>query len=367
MLVLSTRVVKTFRNIMIAVVCLVLVAIIAIGITYKVNMGPVDKNDHEIVKVNIPDGTTAKGIGKILKENKLIRSSTFFDIYVKLFVDAKKFQTGTHDLSRDMDLKAIIEKLQTEKDVVTPSKDEINITFREGLSMRQVAEVIENNTNNTKEDVINLSNDKEYIEELIKKYWFITEDINNDDLYYKLEGYLYPDTYRFAGKDVSVKEIFTKMLNQMDKKLSQYKEIMEEKKLSVHFVLTMASIVEKEGKTRDFKDISSTFYNRIDKNMKFESCATAIYGIKKEFSDYTGNRAITNVEMQNDNKYNTYMVQVPIGPIGNPGEDAIDAAINPNKTEYLYFLSDNQGNTYFFDTYAEHQSKQRELEKVGKW
>ena len=365
MLVLSTRVVKTFRNIMIAIVCLVLVAIIVVGITYKINLSAVDKDDHEEIEVVIPPNTSTKEIGKILKEKDLIRSSTFFNIYVKLF-NVSGLQSGTHTLSRDMSFEKIIEKLK-EKDTVTPSEGEISITFKEGLSMRQIAEVIEKNTNNKKEDVINLSNDKEYIEELIKKYWFITEDINNDDLYYKLEGYLYPDTYRFAGKDVSVKDIFNKMLNQMDKKLSQYKEIMEEKKLSVHFVLTMASIVEKEGKTRDFKDISSTFYNRIDKNMKFESCATAIYGIKKEFSDYTGNRAITNVEMQDDNKYNTYMVQVPVGPIGNPGSDAIEAAINPNKTEYLYFLSDNQGNTYFFNTYAEHQNKQKELEKVGKW
>ena len=142
---------------------------------------------------------------------------------------------------------------------------------------------------------------------------------------------------------------------------------MTEKKLSVHFVLTMASIIEKEGKTKDFKDISSVFYNRIDNNMKFESCATAIYGIKKEFSDYTGNRTITYVEMHDNNPYNTYEVQVPVGPIGNAGETAIEAAINPSESEYLYFLSDKEGKTYFFKTYSEHQKKQSELEKAGKW
>lgn len=350
---------------MIAIVCLVLVAIIAIGITYKVNLRAVDKSDKTIIEVEIPNNTSTKEIGKILKEKDLIRSSTFFNIYVRLF-NVKGLQSGTHKLSRSMNFETIIEKLK-EKDTTTPSDKEITITFKEGLSMRQIANEIDKKTNNTKEDVINLSNDEEYIDEIIDKYWFVTEDIKNDNLYYKLEGYLYPDTYRFASEDVSVKEIFNKMLNQMDKKLSQYKDIIEEKKLSVHFVLTMASIIEKEGKIRDFKNISSVFYNRIDKNMKFESCATSIYGIKKEFSDYTGNRAITNVEMQDNNLYNTYMVQVPVGPIGNPGEDALDAAINPNKTSYLYFLSDNQGNTYFFDTYLEHQNKQKELEKVGKW
>ena len=232
--------------------------------------------------------------------------------------------------------------------------------------MREIATIIQNSTNNSFEDVIALSNDEEYINELIKKYWFITDDIKNDDLYYKLEGYLFPETYFFAGKNVTVKEIFTKMLNQTDKILSKYKDDMETKKISPHFVLTMASILEKEGKVRDFEDISSVFYNRIEQNMKFESCATAIYGVKREFNSIE-DRVITNDIMQNDNLYNTYIVQVPIGPIGNPGEDAIKAAINPSESEYVYFLSDNQGKTYFFKTYSEQNSKKNELIKAGKW
>ena len=129
----------------------------------------------------------------------------------------------------------------------------------------------------------------------------------------------------------------------------------------------MASILEKEGKTRDFKDIAAVFYNRIKKGMLFQSCATAIYGIKKEFNEIE-TRVITNEIMQNDNPYNTYLVSgLPAGAIGNPGETSIEAAINPSASEYLYFLSDNQGKTYFFKTYQEHQQKQNELIKAGKW
>ncbi len=355
---------KIFRNVALIVLVLVFITIVVLGITYKVNMSAIDSSDHEKIEVIIPEKSTAKKIGEILKEKDLIRSSTFFNIYVKLF-HVEGFQQGKHVLSRDMNLETIIEELK-KIDNTTSKGDEIKITFKEGLNMREIATVIENNTNNSFDEVISLSNDSEYIDELIEKYWVISEDIKNDNLYYKLEGYLFPETYIFAGKNVTVKEIFTKMLNQTDKILSKYKDVMNEKQLSPHYVLTMASILEKEGKTRDFADMSSVFYNRIAQNMKFESCATAIYGVKKEFNSIE-NRVITNDIMQDDNLYNTYVVQVPIGPIGNPGESAIEAAINPSESEYVYFLSDNQGKTYFFKTYAEQTNKKNELIKAGKW
>ncbi len=355
---------KKFRNIALILLGIVFLTIVILGIVYKVNLSAIDSSDHTEIEVEIPAKTSAKKIGEILEEKDLIRSSTFFNIYVKLF-NVEGFQSGKHVLSRDMNLETIIEKLK-EKDTKTPNGNEVKITFKEGLNMREIATVIENNTNNSYDDVIELANNSDFIDELIEKYWFISEDIKNDNLYYKLEGYLFPDTYMFANKDVSVKDIFTKMLNQTDKILSQHKKEMEEKQLTPHFVLTMASILEKEGKTRDFADMSAVFFNRIAQNMKFESCATAIYGVKKEFNSIE-NRVITNDIMQNDNMYNTYKVQVPVGPIGNPGEAAIIAVINPSAADYVYFLSDNQGKTYFFKTYAEQTSKKNELIKAGKW
>lgn len=347
---------------MIAIVVLVFISIMSVGIVYKIHTSAVDSSDHTKIEIVIPNNTSTKKIGEILEENKLIRSSTFFNIYVKLF-KVEGLQSGRHELSRDMNLEEILEEL---KKVDKTNENEITIRFDEGSNIRQLAHKIEDNTNNKYDDVIALSNDDKYIDELIQKYWFIDESLKNNNLYYKLEGYLYPDTYRFSSKDVSIKEIFGKMLDQTDKILSKYKDDITKNQLSVHYVLTLASLIEKEGKTRDFKDISSVFYNRIDNNMKFESCASAIYGAKKEFSDIT-NRVITNDVMKQENAYNTYFVQVPVGPICLPSEKAIEAAINPNKTEYLFFLSDNQGVTYFFKTYSEHQQKQKELINAGKW
>lgn len=347
---------------MIGLVALIFLVVVSLGIIYKVNLSPVDKSDETLIEVVIPDGSSVKQIGEILEEKKLIRSSNFFGIYCKLF-HVNNLKASKYSLSKSMDLEEIIGKLEKGNSY---NDSQISITFEEGINIRRLATIISNKTNNKYDDVIKLVNDKDYLKELEEKYWFISDDINNDDLYFKLEGYLFPNTYFFVNEDVSVKDIFAKMLDQTDKVLSKYRKDMQDKKLSVHFVLTMASIIEKEGKTKDFKDISSVFYNRIDKNMKFESCASAIYGKKLEF-DQINNRVIDDTIKKDDNPYNTYIVAVPIGPICLPSENAIEAAINPSETDFLFFLSDNTGKTYFFENYQLQQKKKNELINAGKW
>ena len=122
-------------------------------------------------------------------------------------------------------------------------------------------------------------------------------------------------------------------------------------------------VYEKEGKTDDFTNISSVFHNRLDVNMKLESCATTFYGMGLDFNE-TG---IANSEMiANINPYNTYKVEkLPIGPISNPGEKAIKAAIYPEQTKNLFFLSDKKGKTYFFETLDAHAKKKKELIAAG--
>ena len=353
---------KTFRNIALIVLGLVLVTIIVLGIVYKINTSPVNKSDDTVIEVVIPEGATAKTIGKILEDNDLIRSSTFFNIYVKLFHKGP-FKASKYPLTKSMDLEEIIDTLEKGNSY---NEEQITIMFKPGINIMDVATIIDKNTNNSYDDVIALVNDNEYIDELIEKYWFITEDIKNSEIYYKLEGYLAPDTYFYNNKDVTVKEIFAKMLNQTDKILSRYKEDIENSNMSVHDILTMASILEKEGKTRDFKNISSVFYNRIKIGMQLQSCATSIYGAKEKFDN--SNRVITNELMQAVNPYNTYVIKaLPVGPISLISEEALDAALNPNETEYYYFLSDNEGKTYFFKTDREHANKKNELISVGKW
>ena len=352
---------KILRNAAIIMFVLLLIATVSLSLAYKVNTDPVDKNDTTLIEVEIPNGATKKEVGKILKEKGLIRSSDFFNIYLKLF-PTKDFKATTYYLNKSMDIKSIIEKLEKGNEL---NKNQIKLTFKEGINITDVADIIETNTDNTKEDVFALLQDEKYLDEIIEKYWFLDESIKNEKLYYSLEGYLFPDTYYYSNNKVSVKDIFTKMLNREDEILSEFKDQIATSKYSVKEVIMMASIIEKEGKKRDFDKIASVFYNRISISMKLESCASLYYGSRKKFTDV----GIATSEMiQNDNPYNTYMYDgLPAGPISLPGKDALKAAVKPAETEYLYFLSDNEGTTYFFKTYAEHQAKQRELEQTGKW
>ncbi len=325
------------------------------------NIKAVDKNDDSKIEIVIPQGTSKKEVGNILEEKGLIKSSNFFSIYIKLF-DTKDFKASTYYLSKNMDLKEIINILENGNSY---NPDQIAITFKEGINIRKLATLIQDNTNNSYDDVIDTLNDKAYLDELIEKYWFITDNIKNDKLYYSLEGYLFPDTYYFSNKDVTVKEIIEKMLDKMGKVLEEYKDEIENSNLSIHEILTLASIIEKEGKTQDFAMISSVFYNRLKLKMALGSCATAYYGMGMDF-DEVG--IATSEMMSNINDYNTYILtSLPIGPISLPGLNAIIAAIKPDESDNLYFLSDNEGVTYFFETLQEQTAKKNELIQSGKW
>lgn len=340
-----------------------LIAALIVGLcaTYNYQIKAVDTKSTEEIAIVIPNGASVKKIGEILEENKLIKSSQFFYIYCKLY-EINDMKASSYTLTKAMSLEDIVKTLRTGN---TYNPAEIRIRFVEGSNIRNIAAIINNNTNNKYEDVLKLASDEKYLDELIGKYWFLTNDIKKKEIYYPLEGYLFPDTYQFSSKDVSTKEIFSKMLDRTKQILDKYKQEIEKSNHSVREILTLASIIEKEGKTDDFVNISSVFHNRLHKKMKLESCATTFYGMGLDFNS-TG---IANSEMLNNvNPYNTYLIEaLPIGPISVPSEKAIKAALNPADTEYLYFLSDSDGKTYFFKTYAEHQRKQKELQANGKW
>ena len=211
---------KKLRNVMFVFLVLAFIICLTLGLLFRHYSSPVG-GSNEMIKVTLK-GNNAIEMAETLENEGLIRSTTFFKIHLKLFnIDGKELKAGTYNLNKEMSLREIIDALRKGNNY---NEDEISITFREGITMRDVAKVIANNTNNKEEDVMNLLKDTDYLKELITKYWFITEDILDSKIYYSLEGYLFPETYRFQNKDVTVKEIFAKLLDQMDKVLSQYKE-----------------------------------------------------------------------------------------------------------------------------------------------
>jgi UPF0755 protein len=206
--------------------------------------------------------------------------------------------------------------------------------------------------------------EEEYINSLIEKYSFITNEIKNDEIYYSLEGYLYPDTYEFSNKDISIESIFEKMLDNMVLKLKD--KNISNKEYSFHELLTLASIVEMEAGLADREDVAGVFYNRLELNIALGSDVTTYYASKIDLSD----RDLYQSELDEVNGYNTrssQMTGLPVGPICNPSIESIDAVLNPNSHDYIFFVADKYGETYMTKTYSEHLAIQAKLKDEGLW
>lgn len=355
---------KNFRNMAIILLVVFTTVILALGIYYKVNMTGTSNSDTKKI-VNIEKGSI-DSIAKTLKDNNLIKNVSIFKVYIKL-TNKTSLKAGIYELSENMGVEKIV-KILEEGTKYNPN--EISITFKEGINIRKIATLISENTNNSYDDVIKKASDETFIDTLINKYWFLTEDIKNKNIYYSLEGYLFPDTYRFNNREVTTEEIFTKMLDEMDKKLSKYKDEINKSDLSVHEIITLASIVELEGaKATDRKGVAGVFYNRLASSAypTLGSDATTYYATKIDDWSYS----LTYKELNDcKNKYNTRCSSntgLPIGPICNPGIESIEATINPDKHEYYYFVADCNGKVYLTKNSTEHNNIINKLKKEDNW
>lgn len=322
---------------------------------------PVDKKDDTIKQIIIEEGTSTSQIAEKLKASKIIKNERVFRQFLKL-KKADNIYAASYYFKSSMTLNEVIDVLKQGGH----NLNEIAITFREGINVLSLANIIEENTSNTKEDVFNTLKDEGYIDSLIDKYWFLTDDIKNKDIYYPLEGYLFPNTYFFASYDVDVKDIFDAMLDEMDKVLTKYKSDIEKNSLSIHKLLTLASITQSEGVNKDdFKIIASVFINRLNDNMPLGSCVTSYYGVKKSMEE-----ELSLSDINDDNPYNTRGDNpklISVGPISNPGKDAIEAVLKPIKTDYYYFVSDKNNKVYFTKTLEEHENVISKLQDEGLW
>ena len=324
---------------------------------------PVDKNDKETIEVEIKSGTSSTNIGKLLKEKDLIKSDLYFKLYLKLH-DVNDLKATTYQFNKSMSTAEIISSLQKGNSY---NPNELSITIQEGLNMRQIANIISSKTNNSYDDVIAKSNDETYIRTLMDKYWFITEDVFNSNIYYKLEGYIYPDTYTLASSDVDVEYIFNKMVAEMAKHLEPYKNY-DYSSMTIHQRITLASMVEKESSvSTDRSKMASVFVNRVKNNWALGSDVTAKYAIKLD-----DKRALTVAEFATKSPYNTRLTdgsmngKLPVGPISTVNKSSIDAAFNPDSTPYMYFISNiKTRETFFFEYEADFIKKDRELAKIN--
>ena len=340
---------KKYCNIYKFVIIFLTILILLVCGSYKIGTSSVSKDSFE-VKITIPKESTYLSISNLLKENNLIRSESFYKIYIKIF-KPNNLKAGIYTLNRNMNVKEIVDTLEG-----NVKSEEITITIPEGKHIEEVAEIISSKINMSKEDILSYWQNEEALNSLIDKYWFLTDVIKKEGIRYSLEGYFFPDTYSIL-KESKIEDITYKMLDKMDEVLSKYKEEISNSKFNVHEILTLASIVEHEAiLDSDRPMIAGVFINRLDKNMKLQSCATVGYAINEWKLSYNYK------DLQKDSPYNTYFYAgLPIGPGNMPGELSIKAVLRPTKHDYYYFLANvndkDSKKTYYSKTYSEHRQK----------
>src|SRR5699024_1470583 len=222
----------------------------------RASLEPLDSSDSDKVAIEVPIGSSNKMIGELLEKNHIIKSGLVFNYYTK-FNNYSDFQAGQYAFSPDMTLEDISESLQG-----GGNEGVVKVAIPEGYDVKQIAATIEKNTTHSEKEVLDLINDEDFFASLEKQFPDLLTDAGKaKDVKYRLEGYLFPATYDYAPT-TSLEDLLTAMVNKSNEVLENYYEQIEESDLNVHQVLTLASLVEKEGQTEeDRKDRKSTRLN----------------------------------------------------------------------------------------------------------
>ena len=344
----------------VVVICALVIAICGFGYHYvQDSLKPLNPKSHKLIQVKVPVGSTNKQIGSLLEEKHVIKNGMVFDYYVK----TKKFngfKAGYYVLQPSMTLSQIAKKLE-KGGSSTPLINTGKVLVREGVTADEIGTVVEENTRFKKKDFLALLNDQTFVNQLAKQYpELLSSAVNAKDTRYKLEGYLYPATY-VVTKSVSLKDLVTQMVARANQALSPYYSQIAAKKYSVQEVMTLASLVEREGVTEaDRKEIAGVFLNRLDKDMALQTDISVLYALNIKKAN------VTYKDLKVDSPYNLYLNKgYGPGPFNNPSVDSIEAVLNPSDRDknYLYFVANMKtGKVYYAATYAEHQANIKKIE-----
>jgi len=316
---------------------------------------PVSADSTEVKEIEIKTGSSLSAIANLLYEEGIIRNKFVFQMYVDFNDKAASLQAGKYQLSPRMTMEQIMNIL-CEGD---GGRKVVKVTFTEGMTVEDIAARLVSAgcfDDAKRDEFLALCNDKDAFAD--NKYIkSVLETAQLDGRKYLLEGYLFPDTYEFYA-DAKPREVIAKLLKRFDAVFTmQYEARAEELGLTIDQVVTLASIVEWEALPKDYKKVSAVFHNRLDSDMRLDSCATLRYvtGLKKF--------VYTAEEQAIDSPYNTYKVTgLPIGPIANPGQKAIEAALYPDEEfmneGYLYFCNKDpeSGDLAFAKDLKEHEA-----------
>lgn len=301
--------------------------------------------DNKNYVIEIPEGAGSSSIANILRNRGIIQYAFAFKLYTRM-TGEPAYQKGRHTLNPTMSYAQLCEKLSGAPDQEDAGTKRVAIP--EGYELRQIVDLLVEKGLGTHEEFMDEIENGSFDFDFIKK---IPRKEN------RLEGYLYPDTYLFSVED-SPHDIIQKMLNAFQENVVPAYEAVRTP-YSLDQVIIFASVVEREAANDEERPIvASVFYNRIDRGMKLESCATVQYILKER------KEILSNEDIAIDSNYNTYKYKgLPVGPIASPGLKSVEAVLEPADTDYLYFVATADGSQNLFsETFEEHNQKIQEVQ-----
>ncbi|GIL18813.1 MAG: aminodeoxychorismate lyase [Oligoflexia bacterium] len=296
---------------------------------------PASDSKEEVI-FEVAPGKSFKAVAKELEIKGLVKSSELFTLFARIKNEGGKIKVGEYLLTKNMTPSGVMAVITSGKSI------ERKITISEGLSIYEIADIFEQAEISKREDFLKLVQDPELIKSLI------------GEGYRSLEGYLFPETYSFT-KYTGIKAIVTEMVKKFQAVYKEIEPAASKVPLSKHQIVTLASIIEKEtGAPQERPMISSVFHNRLDKGMRLQTDPTIIYG--KALQSQKIEIKISKTDITTPTEYNTYVIKgLPPGPIANPGKEALLAAVSPAQSDYLFFVSQNDGTHIFSKDYGAHQ------------
>ena len=327
---------KTGRNLIV----LLLIIVIAISSVFISTIKkPLKISDLEVV--NVQDGDSFYSIINRLSSENKIKSPFIIKIYTKLTRLNLEVIPGSHTLHKSMSINDIAETLKD-----TNNTNAITITIPEGFNVEDIATRLDEKGICTKDKFLNA----------VKSYSLPSYVKDNPDKRYNLEGFLFPDTYNFES-GVQPEYIIKTMINRFEEVWNEITEGLGIKENNIEDIINVASIIEKEARVdKDRSLISSVIYNRLKQDMPLQIDATVIYAHGYYIE------SVRNRHLAIESKYNSYLYKgLPVGPICNPGAPSIKAALNPDNTNYLFYILSSDDEHYFTDNYNDFLKKKEEL------
>ncbi len=300
--------------------------------------------DAKPAAIVIPKGATPERIGTILESHGIVRSATAFRFYARYQGGAERIRAGHYMLSGSMSLARILQQLKS-----SPQADTgVRVTIPEGFTLKKIAETLQNKKIADADEFLRLATDKATLARLTADFPLPKET---------LEGYLYPDTYRFKPNTPPLRVIEEMLANFENRFARPYQQAIADGGRDLHKIITIASLIEREAQVpQDRAQIAGVIKNRLEQKMRLQIDATVLYALGKHKD------RVLYKDLEVESAYNTYRhTGLPPGPIASPGMASLEAALKPTESTALYYVARADGSHVFTRTLAEHEEAKKRV------